>query len=243
MRYLLILALSIVLVLGVSSAVAFAATPTQGYVAYTVNFGKMGAPSTNFVLNESSTSTGQNGLVSLTFALISSGTGPNLTYSKVVNSSSVPEVFPFLPGGLSNQSISYQNHSLAISAHILNTTGSSVTFNGKSYETTNYQLMATATNTSSGTSVSVSGSIVTMPSGLVYSAQLQINSTYSTQIKLLATSLPLTDSPSDPSPVGLGMVTVGVVGSVGLAVPSIFLKRRADSKTKTEREKPSYWVD
>jgi hypothetical protein len=255
---LLVAVFSTLLALGVSANFAFAASnPVQCYVQYRVTVNNQGdsTASRTVTVNESAKPTSQNGFIAITLALSSSKA--NFTYSRDVNSSSLPEVFPYL-SGLANQSFSYQVHGVSISANLVNKGAVPVSFNSKSYDATNYQVSFSAMNSSSGKSLSASGSLVSMPSGLIYSVQLLINGTTSINVQLVSTNLPLTDSPSSANTLGVAMVGAGVFGAAALAAPTIFKRVKHgtsaknnipinadETKTQPENgdEKPSYWVD
>lgn len=90
-----------------------------------------------------------------------------------------------------------------------------------------------------------------MPSGLIFSLQLALINSYSVQVQLEETNLALVD-PSNISslPVGIALVSLGLLGAAVFAVPSIFKKLKSKpSETPgtpgkpTGDEKPSYWVD
>ncbi|MDH2901686.1 MAG: hypothetical protein PXY39_12025, partial [archaeon] len=217
---------------------------TQGYVVYQMTFDKGGNQS-NFVLNESSAPTNQNGFADLTFALTSSL--QNVTYSRVVNTSAVPEIFPFVPG-ITNQSFSYAAHGVAISAQLSTAGASSVTLNGASYSASKYLLDLSATNSSNGQSVSATGTLLALPSGLLYSLQIQEagSSASSAFVQLMSTNLPLND-PSNASSTteGAAMVGAGLLGAAALAVPFWKFRKRKNSAAgpSGSKEKPSYWVD
>jgi hypothetical protein len=238
---------SFTLLLGVSSNVASAALSTQGYAEYKLALATRQIEVASFVLNESAQPTNQNGIVLVTLALVSGVR--NLTYSRALNTSSPPEVFPYL-FGLTNQSLSYRTSGLALTVHIVKTGIIPVTFKGKSYEGTDYQISASAEYALIGNPVSTKGSIVTMPSGLIYSMELLINSTSSAQAQLLATSLPLANPGSGTWIVGVALVGTGLVGAAAFAVPTVFKRVRgkpgespAVAKEPERERKPSYWVD
>jgi hypothetical protein len=250
-----------VLVVGAASNFAFATTPTSGYVQYSITVSSQGGSAipTTIAVNESVQSTGQSGFVALTLALSSSAL--NFSYSRDVNSSSLPEIFPYL-SGLTSQSFSYQVSGFSISASITNTGSSDVTFNGESYQVTNYQVYLSATNSTGGKSVSASGSLISMPSGLVDSAQFLINGTTSINAQLLSTNLTLTDPQSNVSTVGVSLLVVGLFVAVAIAVPAVFKIKKhrnstnsassdetegkqqsGDEQESGDEKKPSYWVD
>jgi hypothetical protein len=110
---------------------------------------------------------------------------------------------------------------------------------------------ASATYASTSVSVSANGTIITVPSGLIYSVQLESINSYSVQMQLEETNLALIDpSNSSSLPIGIALVSLGLLGAAVFAVPSIF--KRLKSKPATApttsdepsgEEKPSYWVD
>jgi len=174
----------------------------------------------------------------------------NFTYYRALNTSSFPEVFPYLLG-ISNQSLSYHAYGVSLTLNIVNTGNTQITFNGQSFQGTSYQVTASATYASATASVSANGTIVTMPSGLIYSVHLESINSYSVQMQLEETNLALVD-PSNSSnlPIGIALVSLGLLGAAVFAAPSIF--KRLKSKPATApatsdepggEEKPSYWVD
>jgi hypothetical protein len=150
---------------------------------------------------------------------------------------------------------------ISMSANIVNKGGVQAIFNGTPYQATNYQVSFSATNSSTQTVVSAAGTIVSMPSGLVYSVNLSINGTSQLNAQLLSTNLPLTNPPSNVNVLGATIVGAGVVAAVAIAVPAAFKlkhKTHADTASTDEKketpqndgesknsseEKPSYWVD
>jgi hypothetical protein len=214
---------------------------TQGYVAYQITL-KSPVNQTSFIVNESSTATNQNGFVSLTLGLVSDF--QNFSYSRDVNISAVPEIFPFIPG-ISNQSFSYETHGISIYAKITNAGTSSVYFSGKTYDAAKYAIDLSATNSSDGRSVSANGTLLALPSGLLYSAEIQHTSSGTLSVQLLATNLPLSDPSNTVSATeGAAMVGVGLLGAAAIAVPWKFRKRKNSSAaSESPEKKPSYWVD
>lgn len=221
--------------------------PTQGHVLYRVNINNQGTSVASFTLNESAQPTGQNGIVLVTANVIS--TMRNFTYSRALNTSSFPEVFPYLPA-INNQSLSYHAYGISVSIRIINTSNTPITFKGQAFQGTNYRVTGSATYPSLTAAVSANGTIITMPSGLIYSLELGSTNSYSVQMLLEETNLAL-DAPSNTSlPVGIAFVGLGLFGAVVFAVPSIFKKlkpKREATPGKPEEpgheEKPSYWVD
>ncbi len=231
-------------------AVASGASSTQGYVSYQVTLNHFGKQ-TLFVVNESASVTNQKDLVNLSFNLVSSLR--NLSYSRVVNTSSVPEVFPFVPG-ITNQSFSYQTHGLDLSAQVSTAGSSAIAFQGKSYQASKYLVQFSVTNSSNGQNYSGNGTMLTLPSGLLYSVELQSQQggasyTNSLLVQLLSTSLPLNDSPNPTATTeGAAMIGAGVLGAAAIAVPWKFRTKKIDARvssspTSEVRAKPEYWVD
>src|SRR5256884_9759267 len=222
--------------------------PTQGYVEYRITLNNQTSTLASFLLNESAQPTGQNGIVLVTANLLS--TARNFTYSRALNTSSFPEVFPYLLG-ISNQSLSYHAYGVSLTLHIVNTGSAQITFDGQSFQGTSYQVAASATYASASASVSANGTIITMPSGLIYSVQLESINSYSVQMRLEETNLALVDpSNSSSLPIGIALVSLGLLGAAVFAAPSIFnrLKRKPATTPGTSGEpetdeKPSYWVD
>jgi hypothetical protein len=246
----------------VGAAINFAsATPTSGYVQYSVTVSGQGAsnmPQT-ITVNETAQPASQSGFTALTLSL--SSNAMNFTYSKNVNSSSLLETFPNL-SGLTSQSFAYQVSGFSISANIVNSGSIPVTFNGNNYQATNYKVSLSATNSTGRNSVSAKGSIVSLPSGLVDSAQFLVNGTITISTQLLSTNLPLTNPQSNVNTVGLSLLVVGLLVAVAIAVPAVFKivnhGKHANSTSNVETEenqqnseeqendgekKPSYWVD
>src|SRR5207245_5733271 len=161
-----VLVFSTLLLVGVVHSANITIGPTQGHVEYKVTIINQGAVLTSFFLNESAEPTGQNGIVLVTANLLS--TLRNFTYSRSLNTSSFPEVFPYLLG-ISNQSLSYHAYGISLTLHIVNTGNSPITFNGRAFHGTSYRVSASANYPSTTAPVSANGTIITTPSGLIYS--------------------------------------------------------------------------
>ena len=249
----LLVALALLL-LGCYSSIASGASgsgtqPNHGFVAYQISLTKAGNPVEVFVVNETGQPTGQNDLVQLTFAL-SSGER-HLTYSKVVNSSSLSQIFPYFPE-LNNQSLSYSSHGIKLSSQISRSGTAQVTFKGQTYTAVKHALSISVSRTN-GETYSAAGNILTMSSGLVYSVELQAIGPYALTATLVATNLPLTSPSGTTTMFGFALVGLGLVGAVGLAVPSVFALVRAKTATRNTlsiaaepskaQSKPSHWVD
>jgi hypothetical protein len=221
--------------------------PTQGHVEYRITINNQSTTVASFYLNESAQPTGQNGIILVTANLLS--TLRNFTYTRALNTSSFPEVFPYLIG-IGNQSFSYHAYGISLALHVTNMGNSPVMFNGQTFQGTSYQVSASVTYPSTTASVSADGTIVTMPSGLIFSLQVQPINSYSVQMRLEETNLALVDpSNSGSLPIGILLVSLGLLGAAVFAVPSIFKKLKSKpSETpgtpgEPGEEKPRYWVD
>jgi len=249
------------LVVGGAAHLALADTgQSAGYVQYRVSVSSPVNPvlSRTFLVNESAKSTGQAGFVNLTLSLASNGM--NFSYSKDVNSSSLPMIFPYL-AGLTNQSFSFALRGISITANLVNTGEVPVNFNSVSYQGTKYLIHLSTMNSSSMRSISANGSIISMPSGLIYMVQLSLNQLASVNATLLSTSLQLTGPQTRFNLSGASILGVGAVAATAIAAPTIFMKVKHNkpndqtgNKTETgegsnpekdngDKEKPSYWVD
>jgi hypothetical protein len=222
--------------------------PTQGHVEYRITLNYQSTTVASFFLNESANPTGQNGIVLVTVNLLSSSR--NFTYSRALNTSSFPEVFPYLLG-IGNQSFSYNAYGIQLNLHLVNTGSAPITFNGQSFQGTGYQVTGTAAYPLTTASFSANGTIITMPSGLIYSAQLGSTNSYSVQMRLEETNLALI-GPSNSSnlPIGIALVSLGLLGAAVFAAPSIFKRLKSKPAATPSspgepggEEKPPYWVD
>jgi len=222
--------------------------PTQGHVEYRITLNNQGSTLASFLLNESAQPTGQNGIVLVTANLVSALR--NFTYSRALNTSSFPEVFPYLLG-ISNQSLSYHAYGISLTLHIVNAGNTQITFKGQSFQGTSYQVAASATYAAATAPVSANGTIITMPSELIYSVQLESINSYSVQMLLEETNLALIDpSNSSSLPIGIALVSLGLLGAAVFAAPSIFKRLKSKPSTTPSSpgepetdEKPPYWVD
>ncbi len=247
MRFLVatILLISSVLLVGVSSAALIG--PTQGYVTYRITLNSNQTQTEILTLNETAQPTSRTGFVDLSISVLSNVR--NFTYSNAINSSSFPEIFPYLVG-INNQSITYGANGLSAVVYVRNTASTQITFNGRTYTGTSYHVTVSATYSPQLLEIAGNGTIVTLPSGLIYSVQLQQINGYSVDAQLLKTSLPIEVATTSSLPVGLALVTIGLLGAIAFAVPSIFIRWRkkpkreqAPSTQPQAEEKPSYWVD
>ncbi len=246
------------LLLAVPASFASAIGPSYGYVQYKVTLNSSDYPFTPiFIVNETVQPSGQSGIVNLTLAI--SSTNSNFTYSRDVNSSSLPEIFPYL-SGLTNQSLSYDIQGFSINVNLVNTGQVAVTFNGASYQATKYIVSFSATNSS--TSFAGNGNITSLPSGLISNVELSLNQTATVNATLISTDLSPNATGSSVNPLGASLLGIAIVAAVVVAAPTIF-KRASNSRHKeqnqedenkdsqnsdeskehTENTKPSYQVD
>ena len=243
-----ILLFSSLLLVGAVHGANITIGPTQGHVEYRITVNNQSTTVASFFLNESAKPTAQNGIIFVTVNLLSSAR--NFTYSRALNTSSFPEVFPYLPG-INNQSFSYNAYGISLNLHIVDTGNTPITFNGQSFQGTSYQVTGTAAYSLTTASFSANGTIITMPSGLIYSARLGSTNSYSVLMRLEETNLALI-GPSNSSnlPIGIALVSLGLLGAAVFAAPSIF-KRLKSKPARTPsspsepsgEEKPPYWVD
>ncbi len=225
-----VLALLLILVL---SPMASATQGNQEYVSYNVTLTN-GMGTTSVIVNESVTPATQ-GLSLVSISL--SGNNTSLSYSRDVNSSSL--LFPYMLPVIGNQSFSYGTSGYSLRFSVNRTGYSQGTFNGTSYQLTEYSFVASLAS-SNGT-VSASGQIYALPSSLVYSVDAVFNSTASVSIKLLSTNLAIDPPASDP---GYSNVVVASVVVAAVAATGIFYAvKRPRATPATPSANPSYWVD
>jgi hypothetical protein len=225
---------TILVALGTLSPALSAAQSNTGSVTYTIT---LNTPSgtKSYSVNETVQSTHKAGFSEL-FIQVSGGEA-NLTYSRLVNASA--NFLPYLPT-LANESFSLsrtvQNYTIRFSV-----TGNgtrTTTFQGKTYEMKVYTIRFSVT--SAYQSHSGTGSITIFPSGLVYSATVSIDGTYSFQALLKAASNPLADPPTQTPVLGYAAAGVGVV-AVALVASAIVRQRRR--RVQPQESKPLHWVD
>ncbi len=222
--------LALTLLIGTAASFASAIGPSYGYVQYQVTLNSSDSPYTPiFLINETVQPSGQSGIVNLTLAI--SSTNSNFTYSRDVNSSSLPEIFPYL-SGLTNQSLSYDLRGFSINVNLVNTGQVAVTFNGASYQATKYLVSFSASNSS--TSFSGNGNITSLPSGLINSVDLSLNQTATVNATLLSTDLTLNATGSSVNPLGASLLGIAIVAAVVIAAPTIF-KRASNSRHKEKQ--------
>ena len=233
-----VLAFSALLLVAVVNGANVTIGPTQGQVVYRVNINNQGTTVASFVLNESAQPTGKNGIVLVTANLLS--TLRNFTYLRTLNTSSFPEVFPYLLG-VTDQSLSYHAYGISLTLHIVSTGNAPITFNGQTYQGTSYRVFASANYPSTTAPVSANGTIITTPSGLIYSAVFFSSFIISAYMELIYTltgktiyktiQIYLPTSPANSLPIQYASPllpqTVGVVlqfvGSGNAIVPTLDL--------------------
>jgi len=214
--------------------VALAAQTTQGYVTYRL---MATDPSNSYTvtLNETVNPSHQPNLSVMTLSIFSNGW--NLSYSRVVNSST--QLFPYLPA-LGNQSVAYSSKNYSIRLIFERVGTSEVGFNGKQYQLTQYAFSALAN--SANHTFTANGNVSTMPSGLVYSLSADFNGTVVVNAQLIATSLPLSDSNSLTQTTAMTAAGMASVTAAAVAVPWGIRRRRRSAEPPTG-SKPLHWVD
>ena len=221
---------AVTLVVGLVGAVSGA---TPGFAAYTVQFSTHGV-SRSFTVNESVTQTSKPALDKLFLSVTSPSA--NFTYSKFVNSSLM--IQPFLPA-VTNQTFSFGSNKTSVSIKLTQNGTAPLGFQGSTYTLTSYTFSArySARNYTG----SASGTLLTFPSGLIYSVREDFNGTSNLLITLTATSLPLTVGAASPavqvSSIGVGAGVAISALALGMGVQ---IRRR---KNRIVEKKPEYWVD
>jgi hypothetical protein len=251
----IIVSISILIIGGQIDSTLAITGQSVGYVQYSVRLTGISdfTVPENMLINETVTASSKTGFVTVTMDFKSDIT--NFTYSKDVNSSSIPMIFPYL-SGLTNQSLSYTLQGISIMANLVNSGQVPVSFNDTTYQATNYLVSFSAMNSTSMKSISAEGKIVSMPSGLIHTIQLSFNQTLTVDIKLTSTNLALIEPKSSVNPIGASILGVGAIVAVAIAVPTIFKKLKhnkpnnqlQNNKLKVNQEnedekKPAYWVD
>jgi len=212
---------------------AFAATQSSnGFATYKISvISPMGVHSV--LVSETVKSADKAGFSDLTLQI--SGTTQNLTYSRIVNSSSV--LLPYLPP-IPGQAFDYSNKSLSVHANVTQAGTQSVNFQGKNYTLSVYDI--TLSGTYGNRTFSATGTIQTFPSTLVYGASLSSGIAGQVLIVLQGTDLPL-DVPS--SAMATAAVAGAGIGVVGVAAAATLFVRRRDRQAKAQEQKPLHWVD
>lgn len=244
---------------GIGTSFALTYGPSTGYAQYKITaIGTAGFfQSVSGFVNESAQPSGQTGFVNLTLGIYS--TAENLTYSRDINTTALPEIFPYLPA-ITNQSLSYQTQGISISGNLINSGQTAITFNDVTYQATKFLVSFSAVNSSSALSFSGNGSIISMPSGLIYTVQFSLNQTASINATLLSTNLSLDTPSSSINPAGVSVLGATLVVAVAIAAPTIYKREKnkvheeqaqvdenkTDQKNDIPQEdekKPSFWVD
>jgi len=204
----------------------------------------------NFLITQTSTATDETGYVTVTVDIMSEA--KNFTFSKNLNSTSLPMIFPYL-SGLTNQSFTSTFEGISLSASLTNIGKIPVAFNETTYQATNYHI-SFSTNSSNMKSMSADGNIISMPSGLIYSIQLSLDEKVNVEITLKSTNLELNEQINNIDPLGASILGIGAIAAIAIAIPTIFKRiqnKKANNKApsdtkgnKTEdNNKPDYWVD
>ncbi|MGI0091736.1 MAG: hypothetical protein ACREBS_08505 [Nitrososphaerales archaeon] len=212
------------------------------YVVYSIN---TTGPNRSFsaTVNETVVPSSSNGLATVTLQMISGNA--NLSYSKLVNATQ--KLFPILPS-LGTRSINLTIKNTTISASVTQTGTQSINFSGTNYTLTNYSFSLTVQKhekTGSG-----SGQLAIFPSGLVYSATVNINGTSEVNAQLLSTNISLGLGSS-----GSNTTTMAIAGGAGSLLAGVgafaFFRHerknnnnnnKSNSGSETEK-KPLHWVD
>jgi hypothetical protein len=227
---LMVASLAIAALLVASSAVASA--PSGGFVAYRVNV-VLPSGQRSALVNESVGQSSKPGFSDLILQL--TGSQQNLTYSRLVNSSTA--LFPYL-SNLASQALDYSNGTTADVHLNFSATGTTtVTFQGSQYTLNLYSFAASGSYR--GMSATVNGTLETFPSTLVYLATA-VSGNASVRAVMVATNLQLTESSTQTAAatyVGAGL------GVGGVALVAVFMARRKDRKVQSQEQKPPHWVD
>ncbi len=216
----------------IAHASTTSASPSSGYVAYSIQATGNGTQR-NLSVNESLGPSSDPGK-SILFLSVEA-TSSNFTYSHVVNSSLT--VFPYMPA-IGNESYTQTFKSYTVTAKITQQGTSQVSFQGKTYLLTNYAFSADIA--SANGSRSVNGTVSAFPSDLIYSFGMQSNDTRVSGT-LTSTSLPLGATSTAPAvqaaSAGLGLSLAGAAVALSLGI-------RAKRKHRPEdASKPDHWVD
>lgn len=164
----------------------------------------------------------------------------NLSYSRLVNSSYA--MLPVIPN-VGNFSFSQQFHNVSVSASITKIGTGNAEISGSTYATTSYSFQVTASR-ANGKTITASGELSTLPSGLLYSATINAKG-YTIQVALLGTNAALSAS-SQSSSTTTSAAIIGGSGAaiVGLGAFAFYKRRSSSSEPKAEGEsKPLYHVD
>ena len=213
------------------SAVA-ATQSSNGFATYKISvISPMGVHTV--VVSETVKNANKAGFSDLTLQI--SGTTQNLTYSRIVNSSSV--LLPYLPP-IPGQAFDYSNKTFSVHANFTQAGSQSVTFQGKNYTLSVYDV--TLSGAYGNRTFNAAGTIETFPSTLVYGISLSSGVAGQVTMVLQGTDLPL-DQPS--SVMATAAVAGAGIGVVGVAAAVTLFVRRRDRQAKAQEQKPLHWVD
>lgn len=210
-----------------------ASQSANGYAAYRVSVvTPMGVHSV--VVNETVKGTDRIGFNDLILQV--TGSQQNLTYARLVNSSS--NFFPFL-NSIPAQSFEYNNGTkLSVRANFTQAGTENLEFQGSNHTLSVYSI-ALAVSEGNKT-FAATGTIAAFPSSLVYSVNVQSGPLVQVDIVLLATDLQLSSQSSQ-------MATAAYVGAGigigGLATAAALIVRRRERQSKAQEQKPMHWVD
>ena len=227
---LMVASLALAALLVASSAAA--SQPSQGFAAYRVSV-MLPSGQRSAVVNESVAQSSKPGLSDLILQL--TGSQQNLTYSRLVNSST--SLFPYL-SDLASQALDYSNGTTANVNLNFSAAGTmTVSFQGSQYILNLYTFAVSGSY--HGMNVAANGTLEAFPSSLVYSATAG-SGNVSLRAVLVATDLQLTQ----PSAQTAASTYVGAgLGVGGVALIAVFLARRKDHKVQSQNQKPPHWVD
>lgn len=219
----------------VTPAVAAQSSGATHYVVYNIN---VTSPNDTLsaTVNETVGGISSSGLSPVTLQIISSG--GNLTYSKLVNSSY--SLLPILPS-LGTGSYHFTEYNTSISLSITQIGTKSSTFQGQSYNLTNYSFVVLLQG--SQKSGSFSGQLFVFPSGLVYSALIDFNQTSTASAQLLSTNAPLGTTSAGSSSTAAIAITGGSLGAVAVGAFALVRRGRKESSSTNHEAKPLHWVD
>lgn len=224
------LGVALAVLLVASSGVA--AQSSSGFVTYKVDVvSPLGHHSV--VINDTVGPSSKVGFSDMILQMV--GSQQNLTYSRLVNSSSL--FFPYL-SAMATQALAYSGAIGTGFNMTLSAAGTTaVSFQGSQYTLTTYSFSASGSY--GNMSLDVNGTIEAFPSTLLYSANVS-GRNISVQAVIQATDLQLTQ----PAAASSSTAVVGAgVGLGGLALAGALLVRRRGRKPQSQGDKPLHWVD
>src|SRR2546426_3804603 len=145
---------------------------------------------------------------------------------------------PLLPA-VTNQTFSFGSNKTSVSIKLTQNGTAPLGFQGSTYTLTSYTFSArySARNYTG----SASGTLLTFPSGLIYSVREDFNGTSNLLITLTATSLPLTAGAASPAAQG-SSIRGGAGGAILTLTPRPGGEIRRRKKPKVGN-KAEYWGD